>query len=184
MTATSAADPTQSASATVTVSAPVSVSISPAVLTISLGGTQQFTATVTGASDTSVTWSASGGAITTSGLFTAPPSLIGVYTVTATSVADPTKAASALVTVIAVLGHSSTLTWQASTSSVVGYNVYRADQSGGPYTAINPTLQAGTSYVDGAVLPGLTYYYVVTAVDSSGMESINSNEVMAVIPLF
>ena len=183
VTATSAADSTQSASATVTVSAPVAVAISPSVLTISLGGTQQFTATVTGTSNTGVTWSASGGTITPSGLFTAPPTLIGVYTVTATSVADPTKSASATITVIAAVGHSATLTWQASTSSVAGYNVYRGATSGGPYTAINSSLQAGTSYVDSTVLPGLTYFYVVTAVDSSGNESVNSNEVQAVIPL-
>ena len=182
VTATSAADPTKSASATVTVSMPVvAVSISPVSLSISVGGTQQFTATVTGTSNTAVTWSASGGNISPSGLFTAP-AIIGTYTVQATSAADPTKSASATVIVIALLTHSATLSWSASTSSVVGYNVYRTTQSGGPYTMINNAPQPATSYADLTVQAGDTYYYVVTAVDSSGTESVFSNQVTAVVP--
>src|SRR6185503_19124416 len=61
-------------------------------------GTQQFTATVTGASDTAVTWSASGGTITAAGLFTAPQ-IGGSYVVRATSVADPRSSGTALATV-------------------------------------------------------------------------------------
>ncbi len=182
VTATSAADITKSASATVTVSAPVlAVSISPASLSINLGGTQQFTATVTGTSNTAVIWSATGGGISPNGLFTAP-AIVGIYTVTATSAADTTKSASATVIVVALLTHSATLSWTASTSSVVGYNVYRATQSGGPYTMINAAPQPGTSYADLSVQAGQTYYYVLTAVDSSGTESVNSNEVTAVVP--
>ena len=185
VTATSVADPTQSASATVTVNAPVAIAISPAVLSLSLGGTQQFTATVTGTTNTAVTWSASGGTISASGLFTAPAVLVGIYTVTATSVADPTKSASALVTVVGLVQpvqHSVTLNWNASTSSVVGYNVYRGAQSGGPYTMINTALDAATNYVDLSVQAGQTYYYVATAVDGSGDESVYSNEVIAAVP--
>jgi len=47
---------------------------------------------------------------------------------------------------------------------------------------INTALQPGTSYADLSVQAGSTYYYVVTAVDSSGTESVNSNEVTAVVP--
>jgi fibronectin type 3 domain-containing protein len=104
--------------------------------------------------------------------------------VTATSVANSAKSASAVVTVVGVLQHSVTLNWNASsTSRVSGYNAYRATQSGGPYTMINTALQPGMSYVDLTVEPGHTYYYVVTAVDSSGMESVYSNEAAAVVPL-
>jgi hypothetical protein len=70
----------------------VSVSISPRVATMSLGATQNFTAAVSGASNKAVTWSASGGTISGSGntiTYTAP-SLAGLYTLTATSVADAT----------------------------------------------------------------------------------------------
>ena len=183
VTATSLADPSKSASATVTVNGSVAVTISPPALSIGLGGTQQFTATVTGTIDTAITWTASGGTISTSGLFTAPPAVTGIYVVTATSVADPTKSASATVTVVTALQHSATLSWDASASGVVGYNVYRAAQSGGPYTRINTALESATTYADLTVQAGQTYYYVVTAVDSSGLQSVNSNEATAVVPM-
>jgi hypothetical protein len=76
----------------------------------------------------------------------------------------------------AVSGSGSvTLTWNASTSAVVGYNVYRATVSGGPYAKIgsSPT----TNFTD-TVASG-TYYYVVTAVDASADESVHSNEASA-----
>jgi hypothetical protein len=66
----------------------------------------QFSASVTGTSNTGVTWSVNGvaggnssvGTITASGLYTAPTQP-GSYTITATSVADSTKTASATLTV-------------------------------------------------------------------------------------
>jgi hypothetical protein len=79
--------------------------------------------------------------------------------------------------------HSVTLSWNASSSSsVVGYNIYRSGQSGGPYTKINSALDPSTTDVDTNVQSGSTYYYVVTAVDSSGRESVFSNQTTAVIP--
>ena len=84
---------------------------------------------------------------------------------------------------VASAQHSVTLTWNASTSSnVVGYNIYRSGQSGGPYAKINTALDPSTTYVDTNVQSGATYYYVVTAVDSSGRESAYSNQIKAVIP--
>jgi fibronectin type 3 domain-containing protein len=78
--------------------------------------------------------------------------------------------------------HSVALTWKTSTSTVSGYNAYRSTVSGGPYTKINPSLVAVLNYTDSTVLNGTTYYYVTTAVDSSGNESTFSNEVPAAIP--
>jgi hypothetical protein len=78
--------------------------------------------------------------------------------------------------------HNVALSWNASTSSVVGYNVYRGTQSGGPYVALNNAPGPSTSYSDNSVQAGQTYYYVVTAIDGSGNESIYSNQVTAVIP--
>ena len=103
--ATSNADPAKSASASVTVTT-VAVSISPTSVSLAINSTQQFTATVTGTTNTAVTWSVDGvnggnstvGTISTSGLYTAPGST-GSHTVRATSNADPTKSASAAVTV-------------------------------------------------------------------------------------
>ena len=78
--------------------------------------------------------------------------------------------------------HSVALTWNASPSSVSGYNVYRSTVSGGPYTKIDPSLVGVLNYTDSTVLSGTTYYYVTTAVDSSNNESTFSNEVPAAIP--
>jgi Abnormal spindle-like microcephaly-assoc'd, ASPM-SPD-2-Hydin/Cep192 domain 4 len=78
--------------------------------------------------------------------------------------------------------YSVSLSWDPSTSQVAGYNVYRASNSGGPYSKINPSLDSSTIYADGSVASGQTYYYVTTAVNSSGVESAYSNQVQAVIP--
>jgi fibronectin type 3 domain-containing protein len=80
------------------------------------------------------------------------------------------------------LAHSAALSWTASTSTVSGYNVYRGTADGGPYTLINLSLLTGPSYTDTTVQSGLTYYYVTTAVDSSGVQSVDSNQVIATIP--
>lgn len=84
---------------------------------------------------------------------------------------------------VVAVQHSVALSWTASTSSgVVGYRVYRATQSGGPYTLITNTAVVGTTFTDTTVAAGQTYFYVVTAVDGGGNESINSNEVSATVP--
>ncbi len=78
--------------------------------------------------------------------------------------------------------HSAALSWDPSTSTVAGYNVYRGAVSGGPYAKLTGSLDGSTAYTDTSVQSGATYYYVVTAVDSSGDESTYSNEAAAVIP--
>ena len=80
------------------------------------------------------------------------------------------------------VSHSVTLTWTASTSPVSGYNVYRSTTSGGPYTKLNSSLIAATTYTDSTVQASTTYFYVVTSVDSSNVESANSTEVSATVP--
>jgi hypothetical protein len=80
------------------------------------------------------------------------------------------------------VAHSVTLTWTASTSTVVGYNVYRSTVSGGPYTLITSSTVPGTTYTDNGVQAGVTYFYVVTAVDSNGNESAFSNEASVMVP--
>jgi fibronectin type 3 domain-containing protein len=78
--------------------------------------------------------------------------------------------------------HDVSLYWNSSPSAVVGYNVYRSTTSGGPYTRINPALDVSTRYDDSSVKGGITYYYVNTAVGTSGVESKYSNQLQAVIP--
>jgi hypothetical protein len=74
------------------------------------------------------------------------------------------------------------LSWDPSTSQVIGYNVYRGAQSGGPYVKLTSSPQLGTSYTDSTVQDGLTYFYVSTSVNSAGEESSYSNQATAVIP--
>ncbi len=110
VTATSIADPTKSASATITLlsTQPISVGLSPSTISLLVGQTQQFTATVTGTTETGVTWKMSRqvGRLSDSGLYTAPSSLLALetLTVTATAVADPTKSASATITLVSSSG--------------------------------------------------------------------------------
>ena len=83
---------------------PVSVSVTPNNSTIGAAGTQTLTATVTNASNTGLIWTSTGGSVAAAGhtaVFTAPvPG--GTYTVTATSVQDPTKSGSASIAVTPV----------------------------------------------------------------------------------
>jgi fibronectin type 3 domain-containing protein len=74
------------------------------------------------------------------------------------------------------------LSWSPSTSTVLGYNAYSSAQSGGPYTKLTNTPVVATSYTDSAVQAGQTYYFVVTSVDSSNVESAYSAEVSALVP--
>ena len=118
LTATSIADNTKSGSATITVTStplPISVSISPTTASVLVAtGTQAFIASVQNDSQNKgVTWSLSGagcsgatcGAISSTGLYTAPSAVPSpaTVTVTATSVSDPSRTATATVTVTAAV---------------------------------------------------------------------------------
>jgi hypothetical protein len=114
VTAVSKANPSVSASATITVTsgtplAVISVSVTPLSGSVAAGATQQFAATVTGTSNTAVSWQVSGnaggnatvGTISSSGLYTAPavPPAGGSVVVTAIAAADVTKSGSATLTI-------------------------------------------------------------------------------------
>ena len=78
--------------------------------------------------------------------------------------------------------HTVKLKWQASSSQVAGYNVYRSATPARNYVRINSSPVPGTTFTDNTVESGLTYYYMTRAVDALGRESVNSNEASAVIP--
>lgn len=83
-----------------TVPVPVTVGVLPSAVVVTSAQTQQFSANVSGTTNTAVIWAATGGTISPSGLFTAPVvSADTAVTVTATSAADATKKAAAAVTV-------------------------------------------------------------------------------------
>lgn len=72
------------------------------------------------------------------------------------------------------------LQWAANTEpDLDGYNVYRALETGGPYTQQNGAPIASPAFADGNVVNGVPYFYVVTAVDTSGNESGLGSEVFA-----
>jgi|SRR6516164_8133519 hypothetical protein len=75
--------------------------------------------------------------------------------------------------------HYVVLTWKASTTPRVTYRVYKSRRSGGPFYLIKKGLLR-PRFTDHAVLPGVTYNYVVTAFN--GKESRHSNEARAKIP--
>jgi fibronectin type 3 domain-containing protein len=79
--------------------------------------------------------------------------------------------------------HSVSLTWSSSpTTTVTGYNVYRTTISGSLFARVNSSPVTGLVYTDSTVQNGLTYYFVTTAVDPNGGESVFSNQVPAIIP--
>lgn len=95
-----------------TASTGVSITISPTNVSMAAGTTQQFTATVTGSTNTAVTWQVNGeangdaiiGTIDANGLYKAPltvPPNNPVITITAIAQADTTKTAPATVTLTA-----------------------------------------------------------------------------------
>jgi hypothetical protein len=104
VTVQSLADSSKTTTAKLTVVTPTSiaVTIDPSEVTVSPGDAWIFHATVTGTSDTRVTWSVAesgGGQVDGNGVYIAPSNALGVFHVVATSVADRSKAARATVTV-------------------------------------------------------------------------------------
>jgi YVTN family beta-propeller protein len=107
VTAQAAANSSASAAATVTLDSGIRVTISPTTATIGTSEVFTFSATVTGSTNTDVTWAVNGvvgggtsiGTISTNGVYTAPTTA-QTANVTATSVADTNAVATAVVTVV------------------------------------------------------------------------------------
>lgn len=206
--ATSVASPSSSGLANVTINTPSTVSVSASPTSIAFGSvlvgssaSKAVTLTNTGTSSATISSaSATGSGFTVSGLqfpltlaagasaaatVTFAPSGSGTNTGTASWVSNATNSP----TTVALSGsgtsptqHSVTLNWQASASTVSGYHIYRSATTGGPYSILNSTLDSNLSYNDSTVQSGTTYYYVVTGVDSTGVESGYSNQVTVVVP--
>ena len=127
----------------------VQVSVSPTSVTLFSKGKQQFTASVSGTSNTAVTWSATAGSVDGNGLYTAPTVTSQTSaTVTATSNADPTKSASAAVTINPVSG---------SLLQITTGSLPQGDQ-GSPYSVVFAATGGTTPYTwnisAGTVPPG------------------------------
>jgi Abnormal spindle-like microcephaly-assoc'd, ASPM-SPD-2-Hydin len=163
-------------------------------LTVSLKNTGNSTVTVSGigVSNTSFT---TGGGISGATLAAGQTATLGVIfnpktaaaqsgTVNISSNASNSPAA-ITVTGTGVSGstHSVMLSWGASsTSGIVGYYLYRSTTSGTGFARLVTSPLSGLQYTDGSVKSGATYYYVVTAVNASGVESPRTPQVTAAIP--
>jgi hypothetical protein len=138
----------------------VNVTISPKSAPLVEGASQQFSATVTGTSNTAVTWSATGGTISATGLYVAGNSA-GSFMVTAASAADPTKSDHAAVTITAPAPPPGTassitkdgITWAFSEPVPVGQFVNGDYYVVGPVTvtAISPQPTTASPYLSGSV---------------------------------
>jgi len=78
--------------------------------------------------------------------------------------------------------HSVDLKWSRSATPGVRYNVYRSEKTAGPFAKLTAVPIVQTRYTDQTVQSGHAYFYMVTAVDGQGRESLYSNQIKAVIP--
>jgi CheY-like chemotaxis protein len=84
-----------------------------------------------------------------------------------------------------VVDKTVSLSWQAATDyygqDVDGYNLYRSTSASGIYRLLNSELITDTEFEDPTAQIGVTYYYVVSAVDEDADESVQSASVSALI---
>jgi hypothetical protein len=109
----------------------------------------------------------------------------GTYngTITVSAAGSSSKTVAVTLTVSAPTTSSATLTWTPNTDAdLAGYKTYRATVSGA-YGAALATVPAGTvTYQATGLSANTTYFFVITAYDSAGNESLFSNEVSKTIP--
>ena len=190
-------------------SAAASVQLTPSATSLSFGsvtvgssGTSQLTVTSTGntnASISKVTVSGTGFVLGSSAAnvildpsqtesYTvnfdpnATGSVSGTLTITSNAATSPLNIALSGTGVAATAQQTVALTWDRSTSSVTGYFVYRGSKPSGPFTQLNSSPESSPSYSDSTVSSGQVYYYYVTAVNSSNIQSADSNEISVTIP--
>jgi hypothetical protein len=163
----------------------INVSISPASVTLASGHTQQFTAAVTGTSNTAVTWTASAGSIDATGLYTAPAvTTQTIGTISAASKADPSRKANATATITPINNQPPTITTTSLPQGQQGSSYSAAlAASGGtlPYTwsitAGNPpsglTLSS-TGQLSGLPLVAGTYNLTISVTDANALSAHQS----------
>ena len=83
---------------------------------------------------------------------------------------------------VAGVPHTVVLSWAPAVTGVTGFKTYVSMVSGGPYVEMGSVSSTTPAYSDSSVQSGQTYYYVVTAVNSSNEESLYSSEVAAIVP--
>jgi len=199
--ATSVGDPSQSVSATVSVDAPVAVTLNFSNATLLPGASQAFVATVTGegSASSAVTWSldagscgSAAGSLAADGLYTAgTPADDCQVTVTATSVADPSKSTSASVLVDVALSVKLDVTDLSLPAEGTKTFVATVTGAGSASTAVTWSLDAGTCGADAGTLaadgtytagkPATECEVTVTA-KSAADPSVSASATITVLP--
>ncbi len=170
-------------------SANPTVSVSPGTVSVPSSGQQQFTAVVTNTSNTAVTWSASQGAVTQSGLFTAPAvTSTQAVTVTATCVSYPAVKAVTNITVVPTEGSTvsplmiTTETLQNATATATYSQTLSAAGGTPPYSwsIVSGSLPAEIQLNDSSgVISGTTtqtgqFNFTIQVADSSSSQQVVS----------
>lgn len=199
VTARSVGDPTKTGTATLTVTAAGTLTISPSILSIVPGGTQQFGASLGGTPTTAVTWSlvegAVAGTVSGTGLYTAG-STVGTYALKATLAADTSKTATVQVTVATAV----------SVQVIPGALTLTSGDAGNPLVDVQPSgilrtvtwsLQEGAAagtlttdngvpvYTPPAVGGPTTYHVVATSVadpSKSSTQAVTVNPAQGAAP--
>jgi len=73
-----------------------------------------------------------------------------------------------------------TLQWTKNDEKIIGYNVYRAPAQKGPYARLNTELVSDLSFRDDKVIVDQNYFYLITAINGGGYESLRSLAVLGV----
>jgi hypothetical protein len=77
--------------------------------------------------------------------------------------------------------HSTTLSWDASKSAVIGYNIYRTPAAYESWTKLNSSPIIATTYTEWDAQSGNAYLFTVTAVSAENVESGFSNATVSAI---
>ncbi|MBP7653962.1 carboxypeptidase regulatory-like domain-containing protein, partial [Candidatus Dependentiae bacterium] len=101
------------------------------------------------------------------------------FTINNGSFSDDTSAPSSPTGIIADAGiGQAVIRWTANAEQdLSGYNVYRSQTSGSGFVKINGPLLTSLQFTNYALQLNQTYYYVVTAVDKAGNESVFSVQI-------
>jgi fibronectin type 3 domain-containing protein len=123
---------------------------------------------------------------TNSGTVTANVNLTGlaagtynaIITVTASGSTNSPVQIPVSLTLSTTTTNAASLIWNANTdTNLAGYNVYQATSSGAYTTPVATVPKPATSYTVTGLKTGTTYFFVITAYNSAGVESLLSNEV-------
>ena len=172
ITATTVDTPAALATATVTLVAPtaVTVAVTPATVEMLTGsGTQQFAATVSPLTNAAVTWSASGGTISSTGLFSASGLPAGSVTITATSQAASSRTGTATLSLVAASSVTVTVAPATKTLLLSGTQQFTATVAG-----LSTANQAVTWSVTGSGTISSAGVFTATSVGTATVTATNT----------